>query len=257
MCEVENDYVLKKLIYETPLKNSHYRIIHYDSPDARGIDVALLYRPDRFRVLTSKPVRVRFPFDTNSATRDILYVKGVIFGNDTVHLFINHWPSRMGGYTESTPRRNYVASLLRTAIDTINAHHTDANIVIMGDFNDEPDNESLLHILKARTDTQDLRTADLVNLMSFKLKEWNIGTIKYQGKWSIFDQFIVSRNMVASHNNLFTRIEDAHIFKGNFLLEDDARYLGSKLNRTYVGPVYHGGYSDHLPIYLDIWSLSH
>ncbi|MCX6251703.1 MAG: hypothetical protein NTX61_13240 [Bacteroidetes bacterium] len=254
MCEVENDYVLQKLIYATPLKNTRYKIIHYDSPDARGVDVAMLYRPDRFRVLASKPVKVRFPFDTNSATRDILYVRGLIFTQDTLHLFINHWPSRRGGYTESTPKRNFVAGLLKFTVDSILQKHTNANILIMGDFNDEPDNESISRILGARADTGDLRPMDLVNLMTFKLKEWNMGTIKYQGKWSIFDQIIISGNLLGKQNSIHSGINDAHIFKGNFLLEDDSRYLGSKLNRTYVGPNYHGGFSDHLPIYLDIWS---
>jgi hypothetical protein len=253
MCEIENDYVLKKLIYETPLKAYKYRIIHYESPDVRGVDAAILYRPERFRVLASQPLRIVFPFDTTTKTRDILYVRGVIFGNDTLHLFINHWPSRMGGYTESTPKRNYVAGILRKAVDTIVMNHTRANIVIMGDFNDEPDNESLSLILKARADTLDLLPYDLVNLMSFKMKNWNSGTIRYQGKWSIFDQIIISGSMLIKQNGIHSGIDDAHIYNGSFLLEDDPKFLGSKLNRTYVGPNYHGGFSDHLPVYLDIW----
>src|ERR1039457_6484843 len=132
MCEVENLYVLKKLIYDTPLKCVKYRIIHYDSPDIRGVDVALIYRPDKFKVLTSQSFRVVFPFDSLIHTRDILYVKGTIFTCDTLHLFVNHWPSRRGGYNESTPKRNFVPGLLRSKIDSLFSKNPSFNIVIMG-----------------------------------------------------------------------------------------------------------------------------
>lgn len=255
MCEVENLYVLKKLIYDTPLKCVKYRIIHYDSPDIRGVDVALIYRPEKFNVLYSGSFKVKFPFDSLSYTRDILYVKGTVFKSDTVHLFINHWPSRRGGYKESTPKRNFVARLLKSKVDSLLSKNPNSNIIIMGDFNDEPGNESLCEILKAKPDTQNLQSTDLINLMSVKTNDWNQGTIKYQGKWSIFDQFIVSGSLFREQNGIHTSLKDAHIFKTDFLLNDDARFLGSKPNRTYVGPRYNGGFSDHLPIFLDIWKL--
>jgi hypothetical protein len=253
MAEVENLYVLKKLIYDTPLKNVKYKIIHYDSPDVRGVDVALIYRPDKFKVIYSQAFKVVFPFDSAIRTRDILYVQGTVFKGDTIHLFVNHWPSRRGGYNESTPRRNFVAALLRSKIDSLFRNNPSSNIIIMGDFNDEPGNESLCRILKARPDTAELQTTYLVNLMSVKMKDWNQGTIKYQGKWSIFDQFIVSGSLFYKQNGIHTSFQDAHIFMGAFLLDDDAKFLGGKPNRTYVGPRYNGGYSDHLPVYLDLW----
>ncbi len=255
MCEIENLYVLRKLIYDTPLKCVKYRIIHYDSPDIRGVDVALIYRPEKFNVLYSKSFKVIFPFDSLSHTRDILYVKGTVFKSDTVHLFINHWPSRRGGYKESTPKRNFVAMLLKSKVDSLLSGNHHSNIIIMGDFNDEPGNESLCKILKAKPDSQHFQLTDLINLMAVKTSDWNQGTIKYQGKWSIFDQFIVSGSLFREENGIHTSLEDAHIFTADFLLNDDARFLGSKPNRTYVGPRYNGGFSDHLPIYLDLWKL--
>ena len=126
----------------------------------------------------------------------------------------------------------------------------------MGDFNDEPGNESLCRILMAKPDTQNTRPADLINLMYVKMNNWNQGTIKYQGKWSVFDQFIVSGSLIRNHNGIHTSLKDVHIYNAGFLLNDDARFLGAKPNRTYVGPRYNGGYSDHLPIYLDIWKLA-
>jgi hypothetical protein len=256
MCEIENLYVLRKLVYDTPLKSVKYKIIHYDSPDARGVDVALIYRPEKFRVLSSKNFRVRFPFDTLARTRDILYIKGIIFSSDTIHLFVNHWPSRRGGYKESSPRRNFVAGLLKSKTDSLFMKNPNSNIIIMGDFNDEPGNESLFGILKAKPDSIDPGPTDLINLMYAKMKDWTHGTIKYQGKWSIFDQFIVSGALLSPGNGIHTSVRDAHIFTGEFLLNDDARFLGDKLNRTYVGPRYNGGYSDHLPIFLDLWKVA-
>ena len=254
MCEIENLYVLKKLVYDTPLKPFKYKIIHYDSPDIRGVDVALIYRPEKFKVLYSINFKVQFPFDTMSHTRDILYVKGIVFKTDTVHLFINHWPSRRGGYNESTPKKNFVASLLKSKVDSLFEKDPHSNIVIMGDFNDEPGNESLCRILQARTDTP-VRSSELINLMPVKMKDWNQGTIKYQGKWSIFDQFIVSGSLFSSNNRIRASLKDAHIYKADFLLSDDPRFLGAKPDRTYVGPRYNGGFSDHLPVYLDLWKV--
>jgi hypothetical protein len=253
LCEIENDYVLKRLIYDTPLNGRGYRFIHYDSPDPRGVDVALLYRPSAVRILASRPIRVSFPFDTAARTRDILYVRAVVFGSDTIHLFVNHWPSRRGGAAASAPRRNFVAALLRGCTDSILASHPRSAVIITGDLNDEPFNESIGTILKAKKDTAGLMPGDLVDLMAPQAGKSNSGTIRYQGRWSVFDQFIVSGNLMKKGASVKTSFEDAHIFSGNFLLQDDTKFMGSKLNRTYVGPRYAGGFSDHLPVFLDIW----
>ena len=137
-CEIENRFVLNKLIYETPLKNFDYKIIHSDSPDRRGIDVAFLYRQSKFEPFLLLPVPIHFPDNPESKTRDILYVKGILNKTDTIHFFVNHWPSRYGGYEDSKPRRMCVASVLRSKVDSILSVNHHPNIIIMGDFNDEP-----------------------------------------------------------------------------------------------------------------------
>ncbi len=139
LCEVENEFVLKKLIYNTPLKNFDYNFIHFESPDHRGIDVAMLYRKSEFHPVTYQPFRIYFPDDTASSTRDILYVKGTIGDSDTLHVFVNHWPSRYGGYLVSKPKRAWVAEVLKSKTDSILGQNPSANILIMGDFNDSPE----------------------------------------------------------------------------------------------------------------------
>jgi len=253
ICELENRYVLNKLIYETPLKRYKYKFIHFESPDLRGIDVALLYRPEVFRVVSSKNIRIRFPFDTTLHTRDILYIKGILFAFDTVSIFVNHWPSRRGGLAESTPRRAVAAKTLRSFLDSL--QHTDpsGNIIIMGDFNDEPDQPSIYDVLRAREFSSGTAPESLVNLMLPKMRSRSGGTHKYQGKWAILDQFMVSGNLLMRPEGLKTSLTSARIFEGGFLSEDDERFLGTKPFRTYTGPRYTGGFSDHLPIYLDVW----
>jgi len=252
LCEVENKYVLNKLIYQTPLKKFNYRFIHHDSPDARGIDVILLYRPEKFKVISSKYFEIHYPFDTVAQTREILMVKGKVFVDDTIILFVNHWPSRRGGYLESQPRRIYVAGLLRSKIDSIFRTDQHPNIIIMGDFNDEPDKESLAKVLKAMSFHNEKEPGELVNLMLSGEIRWDEGTLKYQGQWSIFDQFIVSGNLVRFSDDHKAIFAEAHIFREDFLTEKDDRNMGKKLKRTYAGPRYLGGFSDHLPIYLDL-----
>lgn len=252
LCEIENRYVLNRIIYDSPLKKFGYRIIHHESPDLRGVDVAFLYRPGIFRVTGWNSFRIRFEFDTASQTREILYIRGVLFGEDTIHLFINHWPSRMGDYTTSVRKRDFVASILKSKTDSVMRNNPGAMIVITGDFNDEPDNSSMLEILRTKTVNLRVKDDELFNLMYPMLNKQGCGTIKYQGRWSVFDQFIVSGALLSCTKGVFSRWEDAHIFQGMMVLEKDDRYLGYKPNRTFTGPRYHGGFSDHLPVYLDI-----
>jgi hypothetical protein len=252
LCEIENRFVLNKLIYETPLKSFDYKIIHAESPDRRGIDVAFLYRKSRFNPLFYSPIPINFPDDTLSKTRDILYVKGVLAETDTVHFFVNHWPSRYGGYEDSKPRRMFVASVLRSKVDSILSVNYNPNIIIMGDFNDEPGDESIRVVLRAKSDTFGLKKNELVDLMGLIKKNNMIGTNKFQSEWSVIDQFICTGNLLTGKNGLKVAGEGASIYDASFLLEKDETNLGFRLNRTYIGPIYHGGFSDHLPIYLDL-----
>ena len=252
LCEVENRFVLNKLVYQTPLKTFDYKIIHEESPDRRGIDVAMIYRSSGFTPMEYKTIGIRFPFDTASRTRDILHVKGVLSGKDTIHIFVNHWPSRYGGYLATKPKREYVASVLRKQIDSLFIADPNPNIIIMGDFNDEPWDESLENVLNARLDTINLKSNDLYNLMSDFKKDWDGGTSKYQEDWNTIDQFVVSANLVNGKQKLQVSPKGAQIYNPEFLLEDDFKHLGKKPYRTYVGFKYNQGYSDHLPIYIDL-----
>jgi len=252
LCEVENRYVLNKLIYETPLKPFNYRIIHHESPDMRGVDVAMIYRPALFRIIENNHFTIRFPFDTSAQTREILLVKGVLFRCDTLFVFINHWPSRRGGYLGSQPRRNYVASILRKLIDSVQYSRVNPNILVMGDFNDEPENESLRQVLMARNLIDQCHDTCLYNLMGIRNTVRREGTLKYRDQWSTFDQFLVCGTMMNGNSGIKTGPEDVRILSSTFLLEDDNTYFGKKLNRTYTGPRYHGGFSDHLPIRLQL-----
>lgn len=250
MCEVENRLVLRRLITETPLKQHQYQIVHFDSPDRRGIDVALLYRPAIFTLLQCRAVGVHIPFDSLVRTRDILMVTGRLLGGDTLTIFVNHWPSRMGGSVVSAPGRKFVASLVRGLTDSILRQRPHANILIMGDFNDEPMDESLSTVLGAATNPIHPAGSTLVNLMGPKVGRE--GSHKFQGHWALLDQIIVSSALLSGKGKIHIRNRSATIFKSSFILKEDARFFGDKPSRTFNGPKYEGGFSDHLPIFTDI-----
>lgn len=252
MCEVENKYVLNLLLKETPLQKFGYKMIHHESPDPRGIDVAMIYRPEKFKPLINRAIGIRFPFDTASRTRDILYVKGIVLGRDTLHLFINHWPSRFGGYTETIDKRNHVADVLRSKVDSIMSANPYSKIVIMGDFNDEPTDESITSHLRASMDTVNIMKGELYNMMAGAGILWDRGTIKSREVWNTIDQLIVTEPLLTASAGLYTTPHFAHIFDAPFLLQDDEAWFGQKPFRTYNGFKYIGGYSDHLPVLLDL-----
>jgi len=248
LCEIENRDVLEDLIKNTPLVKYPYKIIHKDSPDQRGIDVALLYRGDYLTCIAQQFIRVRFP-DNRRRTRDILYATLSTAQGDTLHVFVNHLPSRSGGQRQSDPARMLAASLLRNKVDSIFSRNPLANIVITGDMNDNPTDKSLTAGLQALNDTALAKPSALFNLSAYKMKE-STGTIKYQGKWSMFDQMIVSGGLL--RGTLRTDVDRHQIFRAEYLFEPDVRYQGVKPFRTYIGPRYNKGFSDHLPVYLDI-----
>ncbi|MEZ4887661.1 MAG: hypothetical protein R3E32_23205 [Chitinophagales bacterium] len=251
LCEIENRFVLQELIVRTPLRKLDYDIIHEESPDRRGIDVAMLYRTSKFEPIGHKAITIKFPFDIDSKTRDILYVKGIVLGEDTVHLFVNHWPSRFGGHIETDPKRNFVASVLRQTVDSIYQTDSEANIVIMGDLNDSLNDESVLKILNAKKDTSNLASNDLFNLMA-ALEQAGKGTHKHENHWGILDQIIVSAPLLQRKKGLQIQNQAAMIYEGSFLVEPEDKKLGVRPFRTYYGAQYTGGYSDHLPVYLDL-----
>lgn len=252
LCEVENRYVLEELVGDTPLARVGYRIIHNESPDSRGIDVALLYREDTFTPLETKYLRADFP------TREILYTKGVANSLDTLHILVNHWPSKSGGEKQSLLKRYQVAKVVKSAADSILHHNPKANIILMGDFNDTPDALPLEYLTAPEVDSTGVVAGQghLVNLAPNAAGA--DGTYKYREEWNTIDQFIVSANLLPDKSSLmpqwvFCRRE-MEIFAPEHLLQRDNTYMGIKMHRTYQGPRYLGGISDHLPILLKLYT---
>ncbi|MDR1681408.1 MAG: hypothetical protein LBS12_06475 [Prevotellaceae bacterium] len=244
VCEIENREVLRLLVEKTSLSRIGYGILHRDSPDPRGIDVALLYRSDGFEVLHTAWFKVCYASDS-CPTREILYAKGVLHGLDTLHVLVTHWPSKLSGATKSEPRRMRAATTLRAITDSVFRVNPRANIIVMGDFNDTPDSRPITEGLLGGQDTAG--TACLHNLM-LPLARRGEGSLKYRAKWELVDLFFVSGNLLNSAEPVYCRPAGVSIFRAPFLLVPDERYLGDKVHRTYMGVRYKGGASDHLPI---------
>lgn len=252
LCEVENDSVIFDLTHRSPLRMQEYAYLVSDSPDERGIDVALLYQRHQFKLLEHREYEVTFDKQDLRRTRNILHAVGNLVNGDTLDLFVCHFPSRSEGQRETEPQRVAAAVLLREKADSLLLLREDAHILIMGDFNDHPDNKSLSFTLQAKAMEIQTDKSDLYNLFYNRMKEDDFGSYKYQGRWEVLDQFIVSGNMLMQSNRTAIVDRKAHVFKAKFLLEEDNRYYGKKPFRTNLGPRYLGGFSDHLPIYMDL-----
>ncbi len=244
LAEIENYLVLHELVTKTPLKHENYQIVHFDSEDFRGIETGIIYNADLFLLLHAAAIEIVTPDDTSFKTRDIIYLKGLM-ESDTIHLFYNHWTSRYRGLLESKNYRLLAAQQLKMAIDSIHATNPLANILCMGDFNDNPTDESIQYLIE--------EGACKMEALPYSNKNKDVkGTLKYQGNWSYFDQAIVSEPLYRNDIGLFIKGQITRIFDAEFLLEDDEKFLGVKPFRTNIGFKYNGGISDHLPIYVDI-----
>ena len=244
LAEVENAFVLQELLEETPLARTQYKYIHKDSPDSRGIDVALLYREELFTPVETKYIGFSFP------TRDVLYTKGVVNGLDTLHIMVNHWPSKRGNEESSGRKREYVSLKVSHVVDSILLRNPAANIVLMGDFNDTPASSPLKNL------------GQLTNLA--KWADGAEGSYKYRESWSMIDQFLVSENLIKEESSIKEKNEafrpqwiythrNMEIFAPEALFAEDATYMGVKPKRTYSGPRYLGGISDHLPVVFKLY----
>jgi len=249
--EIENRKVLDYLLTQTDLKKSGYAIVHYDSPDKRGIDVGLIYRRDRFAVLKTNKYPVIFPGDMDKPTRDILYVKGQLPNKAPLHILVNHWPSRSGGEAETEPKRLQAAKTAKRLCDSIQFNEKNANIILVGDFNDYPTNKSIVEVLQANSDTTEL-TGNLFNLMAWQ-KDGTNGSHQYKGEWGYLDQVILSQAIMKGDQKLKTWFNQARAFKPDFLIEKNEKFGNYQPKRTYGGKKYLGGYSDHLPVYVDLY----
>ena len=253
LCEVENTFVTTMLFHETPLKKHNYKVIHYEGDDRRGIDVALVYSIDKLQLIYSEAIKIRGPDNKKIKTRDILYAKFYDRVGDTLHCFVNHWPSRYGGEKETIYLREIAAQNLKSKVDSLVVSCDDfPKIIIMGDFNDTPFDKSILNLLKAKPPEEFTNEDTLVNLFANDNKKLGFdGTLKHQYRWQIFDQIIISRSLYEAKSLHYDK-KSATIFHEEFLFVEDKTYGGKKLFRTYIGPKYQGGYSDHLPVFIDL-----
>lgn len=260
MCEVENEYVLSAVFEQTPLKRHNYRFVHYEGPDKRGIDPAIAYSLDHFRLVESAVFPYVNPEDTAYHSRDILYAKFIgvdassVEHADTIHVFVNHWPSRYSGELETVGSRSCSAAILRAKVDSICASMPEgyqAKIIMMGDLNDCPTDPSVYDVLRARHPSE-MEDGCLVNLFGKTEGLGFEGTLKHQADWQVFDQIIVTKGLMDDRVGLHYQEGSARIFHADFLFEDDETYHGKKLFRTYLGPRYIGGFSDHLPVFIDL-----
>lgn len=253
VAEIENRDVLELLISKTALKEKGYNIVHYDSPDQRGIDVGLIFNPKRIKLLSSQKVAVKLDGTgkDDRPTRDILYAKLQLITRDTLHVFVNHWPSRSGGEKETEPKRAAAAKALKTVTDSILRVSPNSKIVAMGDFNDYPTDKSLKEVLGAELDTTKGDKA-LYNLMGWQMGP-DKGSQKYRENWGFLDQILVSNALIFNTNGTFTKFNQAKVNRLGFLLEKDARNGGDMPFRTYgEKKKYIAGYSDHLPVTLTL-----
>jgi len=241
VAEVENKQVLQDLVNCKWLNKFNYRYVHYTSMDKRGVDVALLYRPEILSFKNSKTYKIelRDHQGVENYTRDILLVEGII-NSESIYFLINHWPSRRDGVPISEPKRMYAASTVKDIVIDIKDKEPKAKIVVMGDFNDNPSNNSLRYLENK---------LQLYNPMA-RLKSFTKGSLNYGGQWNLFDQILFSNNLLSSTKGKL-QFENAGIFDLPFLKQSKGRFKG-RPHRTFIGDKYQGGYSDHFPIYITL-----
>jgi len=248
LVEIENRDVLQDLLNTPPINTFSYGIIHFDSPDRRGVDVALLYKTSVFTPVsyTSLPLLLKNEFNEREYTRDQLLVSGFMDGEE-IHFIVNHWPSRRGGTSKSEPKRLKAALLNKRIIDSLKRIHPEAKIISMGDFNDDPTDASFKRVLKTKgvkTDSTDL----LYNPMEMLLRKHGAGSLAYRDRWNLFDQFFFTSSLLDTTGSSL-RYWKSGIYNPSYLTVPSGPYKGYPL-RTYEGGQYRGGYSDHFPIYM-------
>lgn len=251
LCEVENDSVLTALTRYSPLRNANYRYLMTHSADVRGIDVALLYQPSHFKPLAAESIQIPLPPESFRPTRDILHVIGLLPSADTLDVFVIHFPSRIGGSKLSEPSRSIAARTLRQATDSLFALRSNPYILIMGDFNDVLNSSTLRKELDAAGIPAHPESKKLYQLLPSPPP--HTGSYKYRRHWQLIDHLIISGSMLQPDAAIQAHPKKAGILNAPFLLTEDNRYGGLKPLRTYHGMKYQGGYSDHLPVWGELW----
>jgi len=245
--EIENRGVLEDLVKQSDLAKRSYEIIHYDSPDRRGVDVGLIYNPKLFIVTNSKSYRLKME-DPEFLTRDQLMVSGYLQG-EKVHVIVNHWPSRYGGDVASSSKREAAAALTRSISDSLFRVDPKAKIIIMGDLNDDPTDKSCAVVLGAKKEANDVKDGELFNTL-WNTLENGVGSLAYNDQWNLFDQIIVSAELTHGDGSKL-KLWKAEVFNRSFLTQQEGKYKGTPW-RTHSRGAWTNGYSDHYPtlIYL-------
>jgi len=245
--EIENDTVLTDLVHSPKLVARGYKIVHYNSPDIRGVDVGLLYNPKYFTPKFSEPLFVPLvePDGAPRYTRDVLYVEGSLLG-EPIYVFVNHWPSRRGGEEASAPARAIAAQVSKHKIDSITKINPDAKIVLMGDLNDDPVSPSVTKVIGATGEKSEVQRGKMFNPWMAYYKE-GVGTLAYNDAWNLFDQIIISSGWLNKNQTGFF-FKEARIFSKPWMVNQEGRYKGYP-KRTYDYNKYIGGYSDHFPTF--------
>ena len=248
VAEIENDTVLNDLIKNPLISSRNYKYVHYDSRDIRGVDVALFYNPKYFSVVDSRKLFVHLPEGAkeNIFTRDVLWVKGKLDG-ETVHVFVNHWPSRLGGEERSAPGRAAAAQVDKDFIDSLQKEDPSAKVIVMGDLNDDPVSPSITEVLRAKGKINQVQPGGLFNPWVEMYKK-GYGTLAYQDAWGLFDQVMIGYPWLSKDQKGFFYYQQ-HIFNKQFMIENVGKYRGYPM-RTWDGNTYRGGYSDHFPTYI-------
>ena len=253
--EIENRLVLEDLIAQPKLAHGNYRIVHYDSPDRRGVDCAFFYRPDVFKLEGSKAHKFEMPGMPNFYTRDLVTMWGTIDG-EPFYFLVSHWPSRLGGKEASDPKREAAAAQCRRIADSVRLANPATKVVIMGDLNDDATDKSITEVLGAKGNIKKLEKGDLYNPYIDLLKA-GYGTLGYRDSWNLFDNIIVSENLATgSTGSLKLQQEKGSkfygcIFSTPYMIQREGQYKNYPL-RTFVGNNFQNGFSDHFPVYIYI-----
>lgn len=251
LAEVENRQVIDDLANDQALVQKDYGIVHFDSPDARGIDVALMYRKDVFTPVSKSKHELKIYDDQTRKriyTRDQLLVSGKLEG-ELIHVIVNHWPSRRGGEARSRPKRVAAAKLNKRIIDSLQAINPYAKIFTMGDLNDDPTNSSVKKVLKAKKDKEDVELKGIYNPMESFFKK-GLGSNAYRDAWSLFDQILITKPLLEKDYSSF-RFYKAGIFNAHYLTNKKGRYKGYPL-RSFADGGFTNGFSDHFPVYVHV-----
>ena len=247
--EVENREVLEDLVNDPALIHQDYGIVHYNSPDVRSIDVALIYQKKYFTPLSTSSHELKIYDDKTKErkySRDQLLVSGKL-DNEMIHIIVNHWPSRSGGEARSRPKRVAAAKVTKRLLDSLQSNDPYAKVFIMGDLNDDPTNASVTDVLKAQNDKDKVGFKGLYNPYYNMFKKEGLGTTAYRDAWSLFDQILVTKPLIEKDYSSFT-LYKAGIFNKNYLVNKKGRYKGYP-KRSFADGGFTDGFSDHFPVY--------